>query len=274
MSSSLTDLDISEITILLSPERLATFLKLTGSNRNAIELHQETLRLNSSLMTVIASVEIALRNCVCENLTAYFGNTSWITKPTAPFQWRKMENRLVAKALQSARRAEYSKLSQAQKAELDNSAFPKGRPANLSHTARSIARTQQIQVSDGKIIAETTLYFWKRLYSADYEHSLWRTTLKKTFPNKKLTRADIANNLEAIYQARNRLAHHEPVLHSRLNETLQAVSFISENLGVNQPSKEAPLARLVAPDLAIVKEKAEALHKRFAAYRVDNQSSL
>lgn len=88
-------------------------------------------------------------------------------------------------AVDSAKRAEYSKLSQAQKAALDALAYPAGRPANTSHLRRAKGRRRQLVVNEGKVIAELTLYFWKRLYGQEYDQSLWRTTLKRTFPDKK-----------------------------------------------------------------------------------------
>ena len=251
----LEDVDIAAIAVLLSPERLAALTALTGSTRTAVELHQATLSLNADLMNVIASIELSLRNSVCENLT------------TAPFQWKAIENGIVQKALDSARRAEYSKMTQAQKAALDARAFPQGRPANTSHLKRAVARRRQIPVSDGKVVAETTLYFWKRLYSSDYEQTLWRPTLKKTFPNKATKRAQVADKIEDIYQARNRLAHHEPVLHKRYRDTITAIEFVAENLGATVPSKEMPLAKLIADDLQLMRNKAKALHDRLAAFR-------
>ena len=263
----LEDADIAAIAALLSPERLAALTALTGSTRTAVELHQATLSLNADLMNVIAGIELSLRNSVCENLTVHFGAPGWLIRPTAPFQWKAIENGIVQKALDSARRAEYSKMTQAQKTALDARAFPQGRPANTSHLKRAVARRRQIPVSDGKVIAETTLYFWKRLYSSDYEQTLWRTTLKKTFPNKATKRAQVADKIEDIYQARNRLAHHEPVLHKRFRDTITAVEFVAENLGATAPSKDTPLAKLIADDLQSMTNKAKALHDRLAAFR-------
>ena len=275
MSMSLEDDDVAAITMLLSAERLAALTALTGSTRIAIELHQDTLRLGASLMNVIASIEISIRNAVSENLSAHFGTPGWLIRPTAPFQWKQLENSNAKKALESAQRSEYSKMTQAEKAALDAKAFPQGRPPNTSHLKRAVARRRQIPVSDGKVIAETTMYFWKRLYSGDYEQTLWRTTLKRTFPNKKTKRAHVADKLEAIYQSRNRLAHHEPVLHKRLDETISAIEFVSENLGVAKPGKETPLAKLIAEDLQTVRNEAKVLHARLAAFRTaDNIQTI
>jgi hypothetical protein len=267
MSRNLPSANLPAITKLISRERLAALVMLTDSAEDAIELHQDTLALNASLMNVIASLELALRNSVFENLTAHFGTPLWLTQPPAPFQWRKFENENAKKALDSAQRAAYSKLNQAQKAALDAAAFPQGRPVNTPHSVRAKRRRSQIQVSDGKVIAEVTFYFWKRLFSPDYEQTLWRTTLKRVFPNKTLSRADVAAFLENIYQARNRLAHHEPVLHKRFRETMAAIEFVSENLLHATPTKTTPLANLIAGDLADVRAKAKALHDRLDSFR-------
>lgn len=267
MSRVLGDADIAAVTVLLSPERLAALTTLTGSPRVAIELHQETLTVGASLMNVIASVELARRNTVCDNLTAHFGTPGWLTQPPAPFQWRKPEYDNAQKATESAKRSAYSKMTQVEKSALDAKAFPKGRPPDTSHLQRAIQTRRHIAVSDGKVIAETTFYFWKRLYSADYEQALWRTTLKRTFPNKRMKRAEVAENLEHIYQARNRLAHHEPVLHKRFHDTISAIGFLGENLGVPDPHPGTPLAKLVAPELDRVNEQARQLHGRLASFR-------
>jgi hypothetical protein len=263
----LENADVAAITILLSPERLAALIALTGSPHIAIELHQQTLDVSARLMTVIANVELALCNTVNENLTTFFGAPGWLTHPPVPFQWRKTENPLAKKALDSARRSTYAKMTQAEKAALDATAFPHGRPPNTSHLQRATHRRQQIIVSDGKVIAETTFYFWKRLYSPDYEQTLWRPTLKRTFPNKRMKRAQVAEHLEYIYQARNRLAHHEPVLHKRFQDTIAGIEFLSENMGVPASSRDTPLAKLISANLDQVKAEAQLLHDRLASFR-------
>ena len=267
MSNTFETDDLAALAVMLSPPRLSNLEQLSGSTATAIELHQETLRLGSALMTVIGTLEIALRNHVCENLAGYFGQPWWMTNPPHPFQWREMEKKKIAQALDNARRSEYAKLTQSEKAHLDTLAFPNGRPSGMLHRNKVKARRDHIQVSEGKVVAEITFHFWKRIYSPDYDHSLWRTTLKKTFPNRKLKRAEIADKLEHVYQARNRLAHHEPVLHRRFDDTVAAIQFISERLGELKPGPHAPLAKLIAPDLDRVISKAAKLHARLDAYR-------
>lgn len=258
---------VSSVVRLLSPERLRALTVLTGSEAAAIDLHQETLRLGAALMHITATVEIALRNSVCENLSHYFGVSNWLTQTPVSFKWREPERKKIEQAVDSAKRAEYSKMSQADKARLDDLAYPSGRPPNTSHLKRSKDRRKRIDVSEGKVIAELTLYFWKRLYGPEYDQTLWRTSLKRTFPYKKLDRADVAIQLEQIYQSRNRLAHHEPVLHKRFADTMSAIEFVIRRLDSPNPTAETSLVALLARDLKEVSEKGAELHRKLNAYR-------
>jgi hypothetical protein len=63
------------------------------------------------------------------------------------------------------------------------------------------------------------------------------------------------------------LAHHEPVLYTRFDNTIQAITFVVENLETTKPSSATPLARLVADDMADLKARAAALHCRLNAFR-------
>jgi len=157
--------DVNVLVSLLSPERMKALTDLTGSIEKAIELHQETLRLGSALMNVIATIEIALRNLVCLCLEKHFGVSNWLSQPPVAFPWKELKQVKIRLALDSARRASYSKLSQTEKSALDILAYPAGRPHNIPHLKRSKDRRRLLSVTEGKIVAELTLYFWKRLYS-------------------------------------------------------------------------------------------------------------
>lgn len=260
--------EIQNLKRLLSAERLKAFVEITASEEKAIEFHQDTLRLGSVLMVAIATIEIALRNSVCENLTEHFGVANWLMQPPVPFQWKKPELDKVNKAQDSAKRSKYAKLSQIEKHKLESLAYPKGRPNNTTHLARSKARRKLISVTKGKVVAELTFYFWKRLFGTEYEQSLWRTTLKRTFPYKKISRAIVAVNLEQIYQTRNRLAHHEPVLGPRFQDAIKAIEFVIQHLEVNAPQIDSPLALLLGPDIAEAKRQHTKLLSKLDMYRV------
>ena len=226
------------------------------------------MQLGTSLMNVTATIEIALRNTVAENLSHHFGVPNWLQQPPVAFRWKEPERKKIMAAVDSAKRAEYAKLSQARKAQLDMLAYPQGRPANISHLRRAKERRRHIVVTEGKVIAELTMYFWKRLYGPEYDQTLWRTTLKRTFPDKSLSRAVVATQFEQLYQSRNRLAHHEPVLHRRFADTMTAIEFITQRFGANGPSADTPLATLLADDIAEVRARERALSDRLDAFRL------
>lgn len=266
MSRNLLEPDLVEIEALLSKDRLARLYDHTKSLRHAIELHQDTLELGTSLLSLVATIEIALRNAVDQQLTGHFGTADWLRSPPPPFVWRDEERQHLEKALASARRAAYAKLTQSQKHALDVRAFPQGVPTKTSHAKRAKARQTQIVVPNGQIIAATTLYFWKRLFSADYEATLWKPTLKRLFPNKMINRATVAQQLEHVYQTRNRLAHHEPVYGGRFADTISAIQYLTSHLHAKPPGG-TPLSRLIDLLVSEIVAKEAALTAKHAFFK-------
>ncbi|CAE6822501.1 hypothetical protein [Paraburkholderia haematera] len=262
----LTDEEITAVAALLSGERLGTFQAMAGNTRAAVALHQELLQLAGALMSVTAVVEIALRNAVCDKLTEYFGVEGWLRRPPAPFAWKDEERGKIEVAVRSAQRASYAKLNSSEKRALDEVAFRRGVPPGLRHEFRLNARQKTIAVRSGQVITQLTMYFWKRLFSSDYEQTLWRSSLKRVFPDKRVDRSAIATQLEHIYQTRNRVAHHEPVYGRRLFDTLAAVDFVVSNLGVADSDGCTPLRKMLRPEHATLENQAHALQIRIDAF--------
>ncbi len=235
---TMNEADIEEIITLLSPERLGYITKHTNSKSLIIEIHQETLSLNGALMSIVGMIEIALRNTVYQNLNQHFSVKNWFFHPPAPFEWRYSEKLRITKALEQALDAKSSK---------------------IKHKYRKTIIRNQIPISDGDMIAQLTFSFWKRMYSYPYEDPLWNTTLKRTFPIKN-KRANIAKNLQTIYQTRNRLAHHERILPKQFYQTIAAIQFIIQNL--NQPAQtpNSPLSKLLSNDINATIAKADKLY--------------
>lgn len=195
--------DVQAIQNLLSAERLATFQGLTSSGlpEDAIELHQTTMSLGVSIMAVTGLIEVSLRNAVCHVMNRNFGGNHWLrTPPPNSFKWAYLETSSITKATKQAQRAAYSKLSGIQKNALDSLAYPEGVPRNEKHNMIAKKRQSKITVPDSQVIAQLTIYFWKRLFSENYEQTLWKPALKTVFPNKTLNRSDVADNLEVIYE--------------------------------------------------------------------------
>lgn len=268
MSKGLSDQEIAQVALLLSSERLAAFVKIAGTERDAFELHQQMLAVAGALMPVVALIEITLRNAICDRLRQHFGTPDWLNNPPAPFSWRGEEVASLKRAIRQGQRAEYAKLNSDGKRALDSVAFPDGIPEQISHEDRSKARQKAIQLTQGQQIAQLTILFWKRLFSSDYEATLWRRSLKRLFPNKALSRGQIAAELEHIYQARNRIAHHEPLYGRRLSNTLDAIDFIAKTFEAKTPGPEALLAKVIATDRARLQREADTLEAMLARFTV------
>lgn len=265
MSRFLTPDDADHISDFLSAPRLQTFLDLTKSGRreDAIELHQATMSLGVAIMAVTGLVEVSLRNAMCKQFDSMFGRTDWLRNPPPALKLQNLEREMIKRAQKQARRAAYSKLTGPQKAALDSQVFPNGKPAGLSHEDLASKRQATITVADSQVIAQLTMHFWKRLFSDQYEAMLWRRGLRKIFPNKTLTRADVASQLEVIYEMRNRLAHHEPVYGSRLNAVLEAIHFICTYLGNRHPNVVSPFAKLIMPQRDILSGQVAIMRSTF-----------
>ena len=254
MSRFLTPYDAEHISDFLSAPRLQTFLNLTksGLREDAIELHQATMSLGVAIMAVTGLIEVSLRNSACKQLDVIFDSTDWLRNPPPALRWQDLEAKSIKRAEKQARRAAYSKMTGVQKAGLDAEAFPQGRPPHLSHEELASRRQAKIVVADSQVVAQLTMHFWKRLFSDQYEGMLWKRGLRKVFPNKGLSRANVASQLEVIYEMRNRLAHHEPVYGSRLEAVLGAISFVSTYLGNRDPNVVSPFAKLIMPQRDIL----------------------
>ena len=263
----LLDHDIASISAFLSGERLATFQTITGSTREAILLHQQMLQFGTTLMSVTAIIEIAVRNAICERITSLLGGGGWLRTPPVPFVWDGAEKSKIGQAEASARKAAYAKMTHGMKKSLDPAAFPNGVPPGHTHEEISKARQKTITVADGQVIAQLTMAFWKRLFSTEYEYTLWDRSLKHIFPDKQLKRAHVAVQFEEIYQARNRIAHHEPIYDKRLERVLTAVNFVVEKFGTTDATGKTPLAKLLDDDLKILLDEATALEEKINTFR-------
>lgn len=255
MSRYLTEADLTAIDVYLSTPRLSTYRSLVRDNsiEAAIELHQATMSLGIALMAVISLIEIALRNASCSEISKSFGTANWLRPGGAPpIHFSEEELRMIKQAEGQAQRAVYSKMTNAQKSVLDPLAYPNGTPQNIRHTTLVKARQRKIAVTDGQVIAQLTMVFWKKIYSDQYEPTLWKRALKKVFPNKTITRAQVASYLEVLYESRNRLAHHEPVYGARLDKALTAIEFVSMNVGSRVPSWENSFSKLILPQRDIL----------------------
>lgn len=66
-------------------------------------------------------------------------------------------------------------------------------------------------VTDGRVVAELNLSFWRFLLTPRYSRTLWTPGLSKALPHAGLTLSTISQQVAKVYDLRNRIAHHEPI---------------------------------------------------------------
>lgn len=211
-----------QVVDLISSERLRTFERQTDTQARAVALHNQTLQLGASLMSLIALLELALRNSTNQRLVDDFGDPDWLLPGHNAVPLKPREQATISDATDYARRAAQSKLNDQLRAQ--------GQPVPR--------RPQPIAVTHGQVLSQTTFAFWRRLYSDEYEATLWKRSLKRVFPDKSLQRADLSKALAAIHEARNRAAHHEPIYGVKLDQAMKALDFIRNHLGARNATDD------------------------------------
>jgi hypothetical protein len=160
----------------LSLDRFGTYLGWAAGDRNAaVRLYTLNAQLSESLYTPLHMLEVALRNRIHQVMQAAHGE-GWFDMQE--HQLNPVQADMLAKA-----RADLAEKGKAE--------------------------------TPGRIVASLTFGFWTAMLGKEYE-TLWQTTLKdiaRREDGKGLRRKDFTKSLGAIRTLRNRLAHHETVLH-------------------------------------------------------------
>ncbi len=105
-------------------------------------------------------------------------------------------------------------------------------PDMLAKARKDLADANK-QETSGAIVAALTFGYWTAMLGKEYEN-LWQTVLKdiaRREDGKGLRRKDFTKSLGAIRTLRNRLAHHETVLHWDLpkhhRNIMQMITWLS-----------------------------------------------
>lgn len=156
--------------------RLGPYLAEVGDNYSrAEELYVWNLRVSGAFHEVLGVFEMVLRNALCEELRRWHGNRqgTWLDDPTATFDDRRIEQ------IARARRT----LAQ------------RGKPT-----------------TEGRVVAELSLGFWRFLLSKRYQNTLWTPHLREAFPGMRPQKREVVyKHVEKLLTLRNRIAHHEPI---------------------------------------------------------------
>jgi len=188
--------ELDAIERLISSDRLSRYNLLAAGDRTATIKHYEyNTRLSEAFYTPLQGLEICLRNSLSLELTALLGVT-WYDNAHGVFQ---------------------------------------------HPVAEMIVNAQHSLIQEGKLvvasrmIAELNFGFWVSILGPRYDSTLWVPALRKAFPHRPhgQERNAVHKAVNAIRRLRNRVAHHEPILHRKLDEdhdlVLKLISWCCPN---------------------------------------------
>lgn len=196
---------IDDMEAALSLERFGRYVDwAAGDRQRALELYTLNTQVSEALYIALQTLEIGLRNRVHGAMASRHGE-----------RWFEQANLI-----------------------------------KVSHQASQVADAIAELVGGGKeatpgrIVAALSFSFWTAMFSPNYE-PLWRSTLHKiaTRTGPGLTRKDFSRPLTQIRLLRNRVAHHEPILHWNLRRHHQALRDLTLWLSPPAHAWSAPLDR-------------------------------
>lgn len=198
---------ISALQDSLSQDRLQSYLKAASGDRTAaLRLYIWNTDLSAALYQPLQGLEITLRNAFHRELSKTYGN-DWYSQ--IPHILTDISNENIAKAI------------------------------------KDITKRGKTP-SPPRIVAELSFGFWVSLLGKgrkgnnNYEMKLWRPALYKAFPNRpsrSFNRKTANREFTQIKDLRNRIAHHEPIIHSQdvLDEyyrILDAISWLCKDTAI------------------------------------------
>ncbi len=184
----------------LSPERMATYVRAAGGNREkALRLYTWNTAVSAAFYGPLQGLEVALRNAAHRQLSVSYGPI-WYDNPACGLDAGALDR--IDAARNSLNRGKY--------------------PVDPPH-----------------MVAELPFGFWVSLLGKggrgrapdtgkmDYEKTLWRKCLYKTFPHARLSRAHAHKPLDYLRTFRNRIAHHEPIFDRHLEADFRSILEVS-----------------------------------------------
>jgi hypothetical protein len=161
----------------LTRERLTYYLSECGDDvETALRMYELNTRLSAAFYGPVQGLEVLVRNAMNIELRATFGEN-----------WHDLSViRLQA--------------------------------TQADEVARAVRELETDPPTNGAVVAELPFAFWVGLLGPKNENEIWRKALYRSFPNrpKGTERKIIQNALNSIRRLRNRIAHHEKILHRDL----------------------------------------------------------
>lgn len=199
---------IDDMEAALSLERFGRYVTWAdGDRERALELYTLNTQVSEALYIALQTLEISLRNRIHSAMALTNGE-----------RWFEQINLMQV-------------------------------PHQAAQVADAIAELEANgkEPTPGRIVAALSFSFWTAMFSPAYE-PLWRATLHTiaTRDGKGLVRKDFSRPLTQIRLLRNRIAHHEPILHWDLRRHHQALRELTQWLSPPAHAWSAPLDRFEA----------------------------
>lgn len=174
----------------LSQPRFATYLDARAQDpQKAMALYEWNLRVSSAFTTALHILEISVRNAAVQRLDVVYG-------PRWPW----------------------------------HVGFIRSVPIHGRYSPRQdLVKTANNQPTAGKVVAELKFVFWEKLFTSRHDGLLWNNHIHALFPGAPLTmtyqqlRQQINNDIYAIRELRNRIAHHEPIFSRTLADDYKRI---------------------------------------------------
>ncbi|WP_339713384.1 Abi family protein [uncultured Sneathiella sp.] len=183
----------------LSLERFSRYMEWAGGDRErAVDLYTLNSRISESLYIAMQMLEVALRNSIHSVMSEKY-SPDWMIGTDVLKTDMQIER--VSEATQG--------LQEARK-----------------------------EITPDKVVAALSFGFWTTMLNNDYE-TLWQQGLYKIVlleNGRGTTRKKLSTPLTPIRILRNRVAHHEPILHWNLNKHYSSMCKITKWL--SSPASE------------------------------------
>lgn len=173
---------------LLSQQRLATYRRFSGDEDQALDLYQWNMEISSGFMVPLHIAEISLRNAISEAIANSFGG-DWPWSEGFHFS------------------------------------LPKHKRPHYCPYRDLMAATEPSKNNNlGEVIVELKFSFWQNMLTLRHRERIWEPNFQRVFPESltcpqtKTQIKNLHNDVGAIRELRNRVAHHEPIFYKPLEE--------------------------------------------------------
>jgi len=188
-------LNNTEIEATISRDRLSVYRTRGNTQKDIHCKYLWNICLCESLYPTLNFLEISVRNAISGAMTRQFG-PSWFDNQRLPLNdWQKKEIRKANEQIVKSKKS----------------------------------------LIPGRVVAELNFGFWTSMFSSHLDRT-WRSELKRSFPYAPAhlrTATHMRTTLVLIRQFRNRVFHHERILHCepyvRWKQAREIISWISQS---------------------------------------------